>query len=146
MAPKRPPWYTSEYPSDCQYNSPGCDMDPLAKSGHANEIERSAVRSSSKWLRFIGGYAGETIDLSNVGITDEDIDHLIPVFEKTNIIKSIDLSGNLINNSGINALCMYLLENTVCEINLIGNSFDYIGKSQLEGMQSVQPATAIHFH
>ncbi|CAE7514757.1 unnamed protein product [Symbiodinium microadriaticum] len=46
---ERPPWYTKEWPKDCQYNSPGCTLDDMETSAHKSDIHKDMVRASARW-------------------------------------------------------------------------------------------------
>merc|ERR1719199_2493840 len=43
-----PPWYTKEYPKGCQYNSPGCTLEPMEMSTHGSEMKKQMIRGT-RW-------------------------------------------------------------------------------------------------
>lgn len=45
----KPDWYSSEYPSGCQYNNPECKMDKLKKSDHKTDLHKKMVQDSNRW-------------------------------------------------------------------------------------------------
>merc|ERR1719253_876345 len=45
---EQPPWYTKEYPKGCQYNAPGCALDPLEASAHSSDLHKQLTRGD-RW-------------------------------------------------------------------------------------------------
>ena len=133
--PQRAPWYSCDYPSDCQYNSPGCDMSPLATSVHDSPASQQAVRLTSKWISLVKG-TSQQIDLSDIGITDEDVPEIVQLVGSRSDLSELNLCGNRIDDYGVNLLCQFLVMDcrNVNRVDLRGNQFGETGRCQIQGL------------
>merc|ERR1711971_1278785 len=99
---ERPPWYTKEWPKDCQYNSPGCFLDEMDYSTHPTPLHKEMVRGT-RWSEALAP-GNKAIRLSYAGVCDEDLTDLLEVLRGNETVEEIDLSHNKLKDSGVQAL------------------------------------------
>ena len=46
---EKPSWYTQEWPSNCQYNNPGCSFGNMETSRHDSSAHAQLVRDNQRW-------------------------------------------------------------------------------------------------
>ncbi|KAF4711520.1 hypothetical protein FOZ62_024807 [Perkinsus olseni] len=133
--PDKAPWYTPEYPKNCEYNNPQCVMDPLQCSQSTEAHQRLLVHSK-RWQDILDGTSGLVeVRLSYSGIRDSDIDVVMDVLEErhNNTCTFIDLSSNDIMDAGVQALVGRLCDKKVLpalnKLWLFGNKFTDLGES-----------------
>merc|ERR1719277_839123 len=129
---ERPQWYTKEWPKDCQYNSPGCHLDPLETSEHASDIHRQMVRGD-RWKEAMEPGV-KIIRLSFTQACDEDIALLCEHLKGNKDITELDLSHNHIKDAGIQKLVGALAGGAapnLKELRVYNNEFGELGKVML---------------
>jgi len=129
---ERPPWYTKEWPKDCQYNSPGCQLDPLETSGHASDIHKQMVRGD-RWAEAMAPGV-KSMRLSFTQACDEDVADLVERLKGNSDVTEIDLSHNHIKDAGIQKLVGALAAGAapnLKELKLYSNEFGDLGKVML---------------
>merc|ERR1719517_177012 len=92
---ERPSWYTPEWPKDCQYNSPGCELTELETSEHQTDIHRDMLRTGARWKEAMA-YGTTAIRLSFSSVSDEDIKEIVKKLKGNEDVTEIDLSHNKI--------------------------------------------------
>ncbi|KAF4688591.1 hypothetical protein FOZ60_002583 [Perkinsus olseni] len=116
--PDKAPWYTPEYPKNCEYNNPQCVMDPLQCSQNILDV-RCPPESLPSLLLLSAG----------------DIDVVMDVLGErhNNTCTFIDLSSNDIMDAGVQALVGRLCDKKVLpalnKLWLFGNKFTDLGES-----------------
>jgi len=127
-----PPWYTKEYPKGCQYNSPGCTLDPLEMSTHGSELKKTLTRGDRWEEATARGHA--IMRLSFMSICDEDIPDLVMVLKGNEDIVELDISHNSIKDAGVQALVGALANGAapnLRELRLYSNEFGELGQTML---------------
>lgn len=130
---ERPPWYTKDWPKDCQYNSPGCRLDDLDRSNHKTELHRSMVRNGPRWQEAMAPGA-TSIRLSFSQATDEDLQEVIQHLKGNEAVTELDLAHNHIKDAGIQALVAALAAGAapnLRELRLYSNEFGELGQTML---------------
>jgi len=130
---ERPPWYTKEWPKDCQYNSPGCALDELDTSAHETPIHKDMVRSGSRWQEALA--TGTTaMRLSFNSLTDEDLAEVCQALKDNADVTELDLSHNKIKDAGVQALVATLAAGAapnLRDLRLYSNEFGDLGQTML---------------
>mmetsp|Transcript_25001 Transcript_25001/g.75415 ORF Transcript_25001/g.75415 Transcript_25001/m.75415 type:complete len:254 (+) Transcript_25001:60-821(+) len=130
---ERPPWYTKEWPKDCQYNSPGCDLTELSTSGHTSELHRGMVQDNNRWREALAAGV-KSMHLSFLSLTDEDLAEVIACLKGNEDITELDLTHNKIKDAGVQALVAALAAGAapnLRELRLYSNEFGELGKTML---------------
>eukprot|EP00746_Dinoflagellata_sp_MGD_P161208 gnl/MRDRNA2_/MRDRNA2_88270_c0_seq1.p1 gnl/MRDRNA2_/MRDRNA2_88270_c0~~gnl/MRDRNA2_/MRDRNA2_88270_c0_seq1.p1 ORF type:complete len:266 (+),score=73.73 gnl/MRDRNA2_/MRDRNA2_88270_c0_seq1:122-919(+) len=134
----QPEWYTPEYPKGCQYNSPGCYLNEMEKSGHPSDLHKSMVQNNDRF-KAIQNHEAEEVRLAFLQITDEDLEEVCVELKKMEKLKSLDLSYNKIKDVGvqtlIGALCKGAAPNLE-ELRVYKNDITHLGECMLtQGLQ-----------
>jgi hypothetical protein len=130
---ERPPWYTKDWPKDCQYNSPGCKLDELDTSNHKTELHKSMVRSGPRWQEAMTPGAA-SVRLSFSSATDEDLKEVIDHLKGNEAVTELDLAHNHIKDAGIQALVAALAAGAapnLRDLRLYSNEFGELGQTML---------------
>jgi len=128
-----PPWYTKEWPKDCQYNSPGCTLDDLEASGHKTDLHRNMVRDNTRWEE-AKAKGVKSIRLSFMQMTDEDLAEIIGLLKGNQDVTELDLTHNQIKDQGVQALVAALAAGAapnLRELKIYRNEFGDLGKTML---------------
>jgi hypothetical protein len=129
----RPPWYTAEWPKDCQYNSPGCSLGEFESSGHATEMHREMVRRGERWDEAMSGTA-KAMRMSFMQLTDEDLEVVIERLRDNAAVEELDLSHNKIKDRGVQLLVAALSKGaapSLRELRIYSNEFGDLGRTML---------------
>jgi hypothetical protein len=145
---ERPPWYTKEWPKDCQYNSPGCALSDLDTSGHPSQMHQDMVRGSSRWHENLAPGV-KTMRLSFCQCTDEDLSELLPHLKGNEDLTELDLSHNHIKDAGVQALVAALAGGAapkLRELRLYSNEFGELGQTMLtQGLPVFRKKLQVHW-
>mmetsp|Transcript_59843 Transcript_59843/g.110814 ORF Transcript_59843/g.110814 Transcript_59843/m.110814 type:complete len:246 (+) Transcript_59843:70-807(+) len=129
----RPPWYTSDWPKDCQYNSPGCTLGEMESSNHETDIHRDMVRRNERWQE-LTTQKQASMRCSFMQMCDEDLSELLKVLKGNDVVTELDLSHNKIKDQGVQALVAALAKGdapNLQELRLYSNEFGALGKTML---------------
>ncbi|CAK9088117.1 unnamed protein product [Durusdinium trenchii] len=130
---ERPPWYTKEWPKDCQYNSPGCTLEEMETSNHKSDIHKDMVRNCNRWHEALA--PGVTsMRFSFLQATDEDLEEVIEKLKNNEDVTELDLSHNSIKDTGVQALVAALASGAapkLRELKLYSNEFGQLGETML---------------
>ena len=143
------PWYTSNFPKGCQYNSPGCDMSEIGKSSHSTGMHRELLTRSDRWLNIIEGPCDlKEIRLLYSSLKDTDLPELInAIKEKHNLtLEILDLSCNELNDFGAQIIAGALATNLAPNLKVLrvfGNKFTKLGKVVLDGLKLLRKCLLI---
>ncbi|CAE7797759.1 unnamed protein product [Symbiodinium sp. CCMP2456] len=130
---ERPPWYTKEWPKDCQYNSPGCTLDDMETSAHKSDIHKDMVRASARWHDALAPGI-QSMRFSFLQATDEDLAEVIEKLKGNEDVTELDLSHNHIKDAGIQALVAALSSGAapkLRELKVYSNEFGKLGETML---------------
>mmetsp|Transcript_24895 Transcript_24895/g.56895 ORF Transcript_24895/g.56895 Transcript_24895/m.56895 type:complete len:217 (+) Transcript_24895:173-823(+) len=130
-----PPWYTPEWPRKCQYNSPGCTLDPLKATGHKTDLHRETVQKNTRWQSALKKDATE-IRVAFTGITDEDVPTLVEAIKDNERLILVDISQNKIADAGVQQLVSALASNgakNLQELHIYNNEWTALGRQMIEG-------------
>lgn len=130
---ERPPWYTKEWPKDCQYNSPGCTLDDMETSAHKSDIHKDMVRASARWHDALAPGV-QSMRFSFLQATDEDLAEVIEKLKGNEDVTELDLSHNHIKDAGIQALVAALSSGAapkLRELKVYSNEFGKLGETML---------------
>jgi len=145
---ERPPWYTSDWPKDCQYNAPGCTLDELEKSGHASDVHARMVRDNLRWKEALEPGV-KSIRLSFMQATDEDLNEVLKVLKGNTEVEELDLSHNHIKDAGVQALVAALAAGAapnLQELKLYSNEFGDLGQTMLtQGLPVFRKKLQVHW-
>lgn len=128
----RPPWYTKEWPKDCQYNSPGCYLDELDTSTHQSAVHREMARGSRWEEAFSPGAKRMSFAFNQV--TDEEVAEIAERLKGNNDVTELDLSHNHIKDVGVQKLVGVLSGGAapnLKELRIHSNDFTELGKVML---------------
>jgi len=145
---ERPPWYTKEWPKDCQYNSPGCHLEELETSQHKSDIHRDMVRGGSRWKEALApGQAAIRVPFSQA--TDEDLSEVIDCLKGNKDVTELDISHNHIKDAGIQALVAALAGGAapnLRELRVYSNEFGSLGETMLtQGLPVFRKTLEVHW-
>lgn len=129
---ERPTWYTKEWPKDCQYNAPGCHLEPLEMSSHASDLHKQMVRGD-RWKEAMAPGV-KSMRLSFTQACDEDVAELVEKLKGNSDVTEIDLSHNHIKDAGVQKLVGALAAGAapnLKELRLYSNEFGDLGKVML---------------
>jgi len=127
-----PPWYTKEYPKGCQYNSPGCTLEPMETSVHGSDLKKQMTRGN-RWSEATA-QGTTSMRLSFMSICDEDVNDLVDILKGNSDITELDLSHNSIKDAGVQALVGALANGAapnLLELKLYSNDFGKLGETML---------------
>jgi len=145
---ERPPWYTKEWPKDCQYNSPGCRLEEMDTSGHKTEMHKSMVRDAARWSEALGP-GMKAMRMSFLQATDEDLQEVIQTLKGNEDVTELDLSHNHIKDGGIQALVAALAAGSapnLRELRLYSNEFGELGQTMLtQGLPIFRKKLEVHW-
>jgi len=138
-----PPWYTKEWPKDCQYNRPDCTLYEMDTTGHKTEMHRDMVRNTDRWKAAISG-AEPHIRLSFTSLTDEDVLTLLEAIKTSEVVTEMDLSHNDINDVGVQHLVAALANAetlpNLTTLRLYKNAFTALGETMVsQGLSVFRP-------
>lgn len=144
---ERPPWYTKEWPKDCQYNSPGCYLEELEASAHATAVHKEMARGS-RWQEALQpGLA--RMGLAFNQLTDEDMTEIIESLKGNKDVTELDLSNNHFKDAGIQRLVGALAGGAapnLKELRIHSNEFSDLGKVMLtQGLKVLRKKLEIHW-
>lgn len=142
-----PPWYTKEYPKGCQYNAPGCTLEPLETSTHGSATKKELMRGT-RWAE--GTAKGLTrMALSFNSVCDEDIVDLVAVLKGNTDVTELDLSHNSIKDTGVQTLVGALANGAapnLKELRLYNNEFGELGQTMLtKGLPVFRKKLEVHW-
>jgi hypothetical protein len=129
---ERPPWYTKEWPKDCQYNSPGCRIEELETSKHQSAAHREMARGM-RWEEAMAPGA-KRMSFAFNQITDEEIAKIAEHLKGNRDVTELDLSHNHIKDSGVQKLVGVLSGGAapnLRELRIHSNEFSDLGKVML---------------
>lgn len=130
------PWYNSDFPKGCQYNSPGCVMTELMTSTYQSELHRQLLQSSARWKELRGSQDLDDISLAYCSVNDADIEEIfehIKLNHNQTLIR-LDLSCNDVMDAGIQKLVSSLVcgcAPNLLELRLFQNKFSDLGNTLL---------------
>jgi hypothetical protein len=131
---ERPPWYTKEYPKDCQYNSPGCILEEMNTSGHKSDVHKAMVRDAERWdAQFAAGV--KAMRFGFMGVTDEDLVAILESLKGNEDVVELDLTHNKIMDQGVQRLVAALAAGAapnLQELRIYKNEFGDLGKTMLQ--------------
>jgi len=130
---ERPPWYTSDWPKDCQYNSPGCALGALDESKHASDLHKRMVRDNERWLAALAPRV-TCMRLSFMQACDEDLTEIIACLRGNMDVTELDLSHNNIKDRGVQELVAALSSGAapnLLELRIHSNEFGELGTTML---------------
>jgi len=144
---EKPPWYTNQWPRHCQYNNPGCDLDPLDESKSKSDFHMKNLRDNARWQKLVDGTDKE-IRLSYNSIPDDMIQEICDILKKNENVEFLDLSHNEICDAGIQTL-VGELAGGMCpklkELMVYNNKFGELGRMMLEkGLTAMRKGLQIH--
>lgn len=144
----RPPWYTKEWPKDCQYNAPGCALNQLDTSAHATPIHKEMLRKGSRWQEaFAPGTTA--MHLSFNSLTDEDLAEVCEALKGNADVTELDLSHNKIKDAGVQALVAVLAAGAapnLRDLRLYSNEFGELGQTMLtQGLPVFRKKLEVHW-
>lgn len=145
---ERPPWYTKDWPKDCQYNSPGCALDELPRTEHKSEVHREMVQSSSRWQEAIAPGVS-SMRLSFISACDDDLTALVQHLKGNQDVTELDLSHNHIKDAGVQALVAALAAGAapnLRELRIYSNEFGELGQTMLtQGLPVFRKKLQVHW-
>ncbi|CAD7927060.1 unnamed protein product [Amoebophrya sp. A120] len=133
----KPKWFTSEWPSNCQYNNPGCNVDAMKKSAHESTLHQDVIRKSDRWQEAISNPQGE-IRLSFLGMRDDDLIELVNALRSNETVEHLDVSFNHLQDTGVQHLVSALAQKALPalkELRIYKNEFTKLGKEMLKGLK-----------
>jgi len=141
--PAPAPWYTPEWPKNCQYNQPDCTLSPMDTSTHSCDLAKEMVQKSERWQKALAGEEKE-VRLAFSSLADEDVSTLLTTLAKNERVEAIDLSHNSIQDVGIQTLVAFLATKdnlpNLRELRLYHNSFGALGATMLtQGLTVFRP-------
>merc|ERR1719291_1271834 len=144
---ERPPWYTKDWPKDCQYNSPGCVLDEMGTSKHQSAVHKEMARGN-RWRDALK--RGEkAIRLNYTGMCDEDLPEVLNMLRGNDDVTELDLSHNKINDAGIQSLVAALAGGAapnLKEFKVYSNEFGELGKTMLtQGLPVFRKKLEVHW-
>lgn len=128
-----PPWYTADWPKECQYNAPGCTLEDLDKSEHPSDAHKAMVRDSSRWDEAMAPGA-KAMRLSFMSIVDEDLKEIIERLKGNESVTELDLTHNKIKDAGIQSLVAALAGGAapnLQQLRLHDNEFGELSQTML---------------
>jgi hypothetical protein len=144
----RPPWYTKDWPKDCQYNAPGCALDELETSRHASEVHARMVRDNSRWRESLEPGA-KSIRLSFMQATDADLKEVIECLKGNSDVTELDLSHNHVKDAGVQSLVAALATGAapnLQDLKLYSNEFGDLGQTMLtQGLPVFRKKLQVHW-
>eukprot|EP00441_Pelagodinium_beii_P026133 CAMPEP_0197656802 /NCGR_PEP_ID=MMETSP1338-20131121/43421_1 /TAXON_ID=43686 ORGANISM="Pelagodinium beii, Strain RCC1491" /NCGR_SAMPLE_ID=MMETSP1338 /ASSEMBLY_ACC=CAM_ASM_000754 /LENGTH=259 /DNA_ID=CAMNT_0043232985 /DNA_START=50 /DNA_END=829 /DNA_ORIENTATION=- len=145
---ERPPWYTKEWPKDCQYNSPGCHLEELETSGHKTDIHREMIRGNNRWKEALAP-GQKTIRVCFSQATDEDLNEIIQALKGNEDVTELDVSHNHIKDGGVQALVAALAAGSapnLQELRVYSNEFGSLGETMLtQGLPVFRKKLEVHW-
>jgi len=142
-----PPWYTKEYPKGCQYNSPGCTLDPMEMSSHGSELKKQMTRGTRREEATAKGL--KEMRLSFMSVCDEDVADLVTALKGNADITELDLSHNNIKDAGVQTLVGALANGAapnLTELRLYSNEFGELGQTMLtQGLPVFRKKLQVHW-
>jgi hypothetical protein len=135
----KPEWYTPEWPKGCQYNSPGCHLFDMEKSGHPSDLHKGMVQNNDRFKAIYNTDATE-LRLAFLQTTDEDMVEVCEQLKKLEKLEELDLSYNKIKDAGVQtlvgALCSKGAAPNLKELRIYKNEFTNLGEVMLtQGLQ-----------
>lgn len=130
---ERPPWYTAEWPKDCQYNSPGCSLGPMDSSAHSSELHKDMVRGNTRWEEALAPGV-EAMRFAFMTLCDEDLALIIERLRGNQDVTELDLSHNRIEDGGVQNLVAALSAGAapnLKELRIHSNNFGELGTIML---------------
>lgn len=128
----RPEWYTKEWPKDCQYNAPGCNLNEMEASRHPTDLHRDMVRGE-RWKEALAPGA-KSIRLNFSQATDEDLAEVIEHLKGNTDVTELDVSHNHIKDAGVQRLVGALASGAapnLKELRIYNNEFTHLGEVML---------------
>lgn len=137
----KPEWYTPEWPKGCQYNSPGCHLFDMEKSGHPSDLHKGMVQNNDRF-KAIYNTEAEELRLAFLQTTDEDLIEVCEQLKKMDKLKELDLSYNKIKDTGVQTLVTALCKGAapnLLELRIYKNEFTNLGEIMLtQGLQALR--------
>jgi hypothetical protein len=145
---ERPPWYTKDWPKDCQYNAPGCTLSDMDTSGHASDVHARLVRDNLRWKEALEPGV-KSMRISFMQATDEDLTEIIDRLKGNSDVTELDLSHNHIKDAGVQALVAALAAGAAPnleELKLYNNEFGDLGQTMLtQGLPVFRKKLQVHW-
>mmetsp|Transcript_13740 Transcript_13740/g.26127 ORF Transcript_13740/g.26127 Transcript_13740/m.26127 type:complete len:256 (-) Transcript_13740:132-899(-) len=146
---ERPPWYTKDWPKDCQYNSPGCTLDAFDTSTHGSELKKQLTRdNNTRWAEATAS-GQKSMRLSFMSVCDEDVSALVEKLKGNKDIEELDLSHNSIKDQGVQALVAALANGAapnLRELRMYSNEFGELGQTMLtKGLPVFRKKLEVHW-
>lgn len=143
----KPHWFTSEWPSNCQYNNPSCDLRPLVTSKHESDLHQRIVQENDRWKKVIEQHADlEEYCLSFVGVKDDDVRILLEKTGRSTSVRHVDLTFNHVQDAGLQLLAGKLGMNSwpkLERIRLYKNEWTGKGEEVIRGLRFLRPKLMI---
>jgi len=141
--PAPAPWYTPEWPKNCQYNQPDCTLSPMETSTHNSDLAKDMVRKTERWQKALAGEDKE-IRLAFSSLADEDVKNLLEALGKNERVEAMDLSHNNIQDVGIQTIVTFLATKDhlprLRELRLYENQFGALGTTMvMQGLKVFRP-------
>jgi hypothetical protein len=138
-----PPWYTADWPKNCQYNQPDCTLYEMDTSNHKTAMHKDMVRNTDRWKAALTGQEA-SIRLSFTSLTDEDVQILLEAIRHSETVTEIDLSHNDVADIGVQhlvaALCDPAVLPSLQTVRLYKNKLTALGESMVkEGLSAFRP-------
>merc|ERR1719253_214521 len=141
--PAPAPWYTPEWPKNCQYNQPDCTLNPMETSTHSSDLAKDMVRKTERWQKALAGEEKE-VRLAFSSLADEDVETLLKALGKNERVEAMDLSHNNIQDAGIQTIVTFLATTDnlphLRELRLYHNNFGALGTTMvMQGLTVFRP-------
>lgn len=157
----KPGWFNKDWPSNCQYNNPGCDVGKMNMSKHETELHSSMVRDNDRWKKLMAqensgqqsdssGVVTSEYALSFMSIKDEDITILVEKCKGRDEIELLDLSFNQICDKGVQSLagcigCNKENFKNLKELRIYRNEFTTLGEQMLKGLEMMRKNLKVQY-
>eukprot|EP00933_Yihiella_yeosuensis_P044757 TRINITY_DN40018_c0_g1_i1.p1 TRINITY_DN40018_c0_g1~~TRINITY_DN40018_c0_g1_i1.p1 ORF type:complete len:260 (-),score=73.24 TRINITY_DN40018_c0_g1_i1:153-932(-) len=145
---ERPPWYTKDWPKDCQYNAPGCKLDEMDSSCHKTDIHKGMVRDGPRWQEAMQPGL-KAMRFSFGQLTDEDLNEVIKHLKGNEDVTELDLAHNHIKDAGVQALVAALAGGAapnLTELRIYSNEFGSLGETMLtQGLPVFRKKLTVHW-
>lgn len=143
-----PEWYTKEWPKGCQYNSPGCTLQPMETSNHGGSELKKTMMRGTRWEE--NTEAGlKAFRLSFMSLTDEDVEDVVKLLKGNTDIEELDLSHNNIKDVGVQTIVGALANGSapnLKELRLYNNEFGNLGETMLtKGLPVFRKKLTVHW-
>ena len=131
------PWYNSNFPKGCQYNSPGCALEELKQSVHASPVHVKLVCDSQRWKEVVECRGLTEVRLPYCSLKDSDLPMLFEkIIENHNdTLRVLDLSCNDLMDAGAQIIAVALSKPGAVphleELRIFSNKMGKLGETIL---------------